>query len=319
MSNKNKNKAKKNGKSTLTLIQEILGVIGGIVGSIMAIYGFIKTFRDDVDGFAWLLFLGGTIWLIVLWQMFHRQKTYAYIYLAITIVGGIAGWVGWQSQVQAKEDKVIVLIAKFDGPEDEYGLRDEMIEQLRKTTKGYEDTEIITAEETVTVAQGSEYARKLGEKYQADLVIWAWYKPTEDPNITIHIENMSIQNISFLNESEVYKPKATLLDLESFEIQRKLGSETGTLITFISGVVQFKSGETVTAISRFEKLLDVNDLSTYINPRDVNYLLGYMYSSSGEIDKSLSYVEEAIKLDPYFPLSYNLRGLIRLDLSSRSK
>ncbi|MBE7432380.1 MAG: hypothetical protein HS100_00550 [Anaerolineales bacterium] len=162
MSNKNKNKAKKSGKSTLALVQEILGFIGGIIGSVMAIYGFIKTFRDDIDGFNWLLFLGGAIWLIVLWQMFQRQKTYAYTLLALTIVGGVAGWVGWQGQTQAKEDKVIVLIAKFDGPEDEYGIRDEMIEQLREATKGYEDTEIIAAEEMVTAAQGSEYARGLG-------------------------------------------------------------------------------------------------------------------------------------------------------------
>lgn len=316
MSNKNKNKAKKSGTSTLTLVQEILAVIGGIVGSVMAIYGFIKTFRDDENGLSWLLVLGGLIWLITLWNMFQKQRVYAYIYLAVTIIGGVSGWAGWQGQVQGREDKVIVLIAKFDGPEDEYGLRDEMIEQLRESTKGYEDTEIIAAEEMVTAAQGSAYARELGENYQADLVIWAWYKPTEDPNITIHLENLSFGDIFILNESETYQPEATLVDLETFEIQRQLGSETSTLITFISGAIQFNSGETNVAISRIEKLLGANDLSTYINPRDITFMLGYMHSSIGEMDRALYYLGDTIKLDPSYSPPYNLRGLIYLAMGN---
>lgn len=314
MSNK-KNKTKKNRKNFLTLAQEILTISGGIAGSIMAIYGFIKTFRDDASGFGWLIFLGLAIWLIVLWEMFQRQKLYAYSWLILTVMGGAIAWVGWQGQVQAQEDKVIVLVAKFDGPEEEYGLREEMIEQLRETTKDYDDTEIIASEEVVTVTQGSEYAYKLGEKHHADLVIWAWYRSTNDPNITIHIENLSSEEISALNESETYKPEAALVDLESFEIQRRLGSETSTLISFITGIIQFKSGNIEIAIGRLENILNEDDISTYINPRDVNFMLGYMYGSTGRFEQSLFYVDEAIRLDPNYSALYNFRGLVYLELA----
>lgn len=308
MSNKNKNKAKKSGKSALTLVQEILGVIGGIVGSVMVIYGFIKTFRDDVSGFTWLLFLGGAIWLYVIWQMFQMQKVYAYVFMAVTVVGGVAGWAGWQGQVQAKEDKVIVVIAKFDGPEDEYGLRDEMIEQLREATKGYEDTEIIAAEEMVTAAQGSEYARALGGDYHADLVIWAWYKPTENPNITIHFENLSTSQIESVNESETFQPEVTLAELESFDAQRKIGSETKTLVVFITALLRFESEDYSEALKRFESILLEEDISTYIEQKILYNNIGILYYRQGDLNKSIQSFTKAIELDPEFAYAYDNRG-----------
>ncbi|MBK8783036.1 MAG: hypothetical protein IPO22_14800 [Anaerolineales bacterium] len=230
MLNKNKNKAKKSGKSTLTIVQEILGVIGGIVGSIMVIYGFIKTFRDDVSGFTWLLFLGGAIWLYVIWQMFQMQKVYAYIFLAVTVVGGVSGWVGWQGQVQAKGDKLIVLIAEFDGPEEVYGLRNEIIESLSKDFGNNDDVEIQTVNEIITPESdsGSARARQLGDKHQADVVIWGWYRPTENPNVNIHIENLSAKQLEVyypFDESSTYQPETTLKDLDRLLFSRKSGTK----------------------------------------------------------------------------------------------
>lgn len=308
MSNKNKNKAKKSGKSTLALVQEILGVIGGIVGSVMVIYGFIKTFRDDANGFTWLLFLGGVIWIVVLWQMFQRQKAYAYIFLVLTVIGGVAGWVGWQGQVQAKEDKVIVFIAKFDGPEDEYGLRDEMIEQLREATKGYEDTEIIAAEEMVTAAQGSEYARELGGDYHADLVIWAWYKPTENPNITIHFENLSTFQVDSFQESETYQSDATLAELETFEAQKRIGSETKTLVLFITGLVRLEAGDYAEALDSFNKVISEEDISTYIDQKILYNNIGISHYLLGDLEKAIQNFSMAIELDPKFAIAYDNRG-----------
>src|SRR5574341_575088 len=94
---------------------------------------------------------------------------------------------------------------------------------------------------------GSSRARELGKNLQADIVIWGWYRPTENPSITVHIENLSPIQIETLQKSEIYKPQASLAQLESFEIQRKLGSETSTLISFIEGTLKYKSGDFQTA------------------------------------------------------------------------
>lgn len=308
MSNKNK-KARQSNKTPLTRTQEILGIIGGIASSLMAIIGVIKTFRDDVNGFTWLIIVGLMIWLIILWQMFQGRRVYAYVLLALSLAGGATGWLGWQSRTQATEDKVIVLVAKFDGPEDTYGLRDEMIEQLRETTKGYDDTEIVAAQELVTVAQGSGYARELGGKYKADLVIWAWYKPTEDPNITIHIENLSTTEIGFLQESQTYQPQATLDGLRSFQIQRKLGSATSTLISFLTSILNFNVGRYPVAVERLEQILNADDLSTYIDPETLYLYAGLLYNESGDFEKSIWSYDKALNLNPNEASAYNNRGM----------
>ena len=96
---------------------------------------------------------------------------------------------------QENQNKVIVVIAQFDGPEETYGLRNQILEQLNTSLGGDQDIKIIPINETVTIAQGSDYARQLGKQYQADLVFWGWYRPTENPNLTLHIENLSPANL----------------------------------------------------------------------------------------------------------------------------
>ncbi len=310
--------------------REVLAIFASITGLISSVLAWLDIVQYGQMGYQNFLWTGivvfVVIWGIVLWLLYKQKNIYLNIWLAVTIIVGLAAGIGWTSnqraeeeRIRAREEKVIVLIAKFDGPEEEYGLRDEMLEQLRETTKDYDDTELIAAEELITVAEGSDFARALGEKYQADLVIWAWYKPTEDPNITIHIENLSA-DIFILNESEIYQPQATLIDLEAFTIQRKLGSEASTLITFISGVIQFKSGDINSAISRIKTLLDKQqDLSTYIRPVDLNYTLGYMYKSKGDDDASFFYLSEAINADRDYSPAYNLRGLVWLDMGKNEE
>ena len=46
------------------------------------------------------------------------------------------------------ENKVIVLPAKFDGPEEKYHVREEILKQLRPAVREYEDMEIVPREES---------------------------------------------------------------------------------------------------------------------------------------------------------------------------
>ncbi len=115
----------------------------------------------------------------------------------------------------------------------------------------------------------------------ADLVIWAWYKPTDTSNITIHIENLSTTEIKTLQKSETYQPQATLADLKSFEIQRKLGTETSSKISFLTGLLRYKAGDYRLALERFEQVAQVDDISTYIDPSTLYFYLGYLHNKSG--------------------------------------
>jgi hypothetical protein len=302
-------KPKKRSINSLGFIKEALTLIGGLAGSILAVYGLVRTFKDDVQGFSWLIPVGIVIWLIIIWRLFQVRKITAYSLFIISVLTGVVGWIGWQSQVQATENKVVVLVAQFDGPEETYGLHDQIMEELLQATKGYNDTTIIDGKDVVTAGQGSEYARELGEKEKADIVIWAWYRPTDDPNITIHFENLSTTQIEVLQESETYQPQSTLADLESFEIQRKIGSETSTLISFLTGLLRYKAGDYQIALERFEQILVEADISTYIKIETLYSYMGFSHFVLREFEQSIQDYDKAIELNSDLFDAFNGRGI----------
>ena len=297
--------SKRGKKNSLRLIKESLTLVGGLSGSILAIYGLVKTFKDDAEGFSWLIPVGVVIWLIILWRLFQVRKTTAYSLFIISILVGVVGWISWQSQVKATEDKVVVLVAQFDGPEDTYGIGRQMMEDLLAATKGYKDTQIIAGEQVVT---SSEYARELGEKAKADLVIWAWYRPTENPNITMHFENLSDKQIRSLSESETYQPTSTLAELESFEIQKKLGSETSTMIVFLTGLLRYEAGDYQIALERFDQTLQYQAALTTIDLSSLHFYRGFSEYELGLFKEAIDDYGKVIQLNPDLSEAYVNRG-----------
>jgi tetratricopeptide (TPR) repeat protein len=293
------------------VVASILGSITFLVGAIVNWLDFINKLREGYQQFLWLaLVILGVIWLIVLWLLFKQRNVYGILWLAVTILAGVVVWNGWHSYIQAREDKLVVLIAKFDGPEEVYGLRNEILEKLNENflndaTVGIESVnEIITPEGD----SSSPRAAKLGKSLQADLVIWGWYRPTENPNITIHIENLTPTQIEILKESETYEPKATLAQLESFEIQKQLGSETSTLISFLIGMLKYKTGDYQAAIERFEQVLLQNDISTFLSRFDLFFNLGYSYNELGDYQRAVQNYDQAIDINPESAAAYFNRG-----------
>lgn len=300
-------KPKKGSSDSLGFIKEALTLIGGLAGSILAVYGLVKTFKEDATGFSWLIPVGIVIWLMILWRLFQTRKAMAYSLFIISMLAGVIGWIGWKSQVRATQEKIIVLVTEFDGPENNYGLQRQIVEDLRVATKSYLDTSII---ESTVVAVSSEQARELGKEENADLVIWAWYRPTDDPNITVHVENLSPIDITSISESEMYQPQATLAQLETFEIQRQLGSETSTLVSFLTGMMRFKAADFQEAIVRFDYILEADDVSTFIDRYDLLYNLGYANEALGNYQTAIQHYDLATDINPQRPEAYESRGVI---------
>lgn len=290
------------------LVWKVLASVFTFSGSMVAIYELVNYFRSDAGTFYSIIFpgLGIIIWIVILFQLFRKKNPYAILLLSFTILGGVVGGIGLRSYNQTQEDKVIVLVAQFDGPEETYGLRRQVMEDLIDATKDYDDTVIIEGNELVT---SSEYARELGIKAKADLVIWAWYRPTENPNITIHFENLSTAQILALKSSEVYEPQATLAELESFDVQQKIGNETKTLIEFIAGIVSYQAGDYQKALSRFEPILLEKDISTYIDPGTLHYKIAESYMELGNYKEAVETYNRLLILNPNDSGAYNNRGV----------
>jgi tetratricopeptide (TPR) repeat protein len=316
------------------LLKKLWLPVAGFISVVTLAYNFYKLWLGDQ---ATITYISAGALLIVLsillgWVWFSKRtvvqrkksrneprysKTYRQISLGLFgilwLSTGLGGWLLYenqQSQAETIEKKVIVLVAQFDGPEETYGLHDQIIEDLHQATKEYNDTVIIDSRETVTAGQGSEYARELGKKENADLVIWAWYRPTENPNITIHIENLLPAEFTSIQESEIYQPQATLAQLESFEIQRQVGSETATLVTFLTGLLKLGSGDYQTAVERFEQMLEEDDLSTFVRRSDLYFNLGYSYDELGEYKRAIENYDKVIEINQRDVSAYNNRGIV---------
>jgi tetratricopeptide (TPR) repeat protein len=216
-----------------------------------------------------------------------------------------------QQAQQELKDKLIVVIASFDGPEEIYGLRNQIIEGINVEFSNSEDVKVVALKDVISPEKGSEYARSLGEEYFADLVIWGWYRPTENPNINIHIENLSSKQFEPLGESEIYQPVISLPELESFSFQQQAGRETSALLSFLNGLVKYQSGDYHSAINSFDK--SISNLSTQ-PPIIKNLPQFYFYRANSylilkDFFLALEDYSKAIELDPKYVAAYNNRGV----------
>jgi tetratricopeptide (TPR) repeat protein len=303
--------AKKRRGVNWDLVWKVVASVFAFAGSMVAVYELVNYFRSDAKTFYSIIFpgLGIIIWVAILIQLFRKKNPYAIPLLVVTILGGVAGGIGWRSYNQTQEDKVIVLVAQFDGPEEKYGLHNQVMEDLRQSTKGYNDTVIIAGNEVVTAGQGSEYARELGKNVKADLVIWAWYRPTENPNITIHIENLTSYKFVTSQENEPYQFAANLSDLESFDVQKRIGTATTSLISFLAGYIRFQNDDCNTALDYFDDALKAEESSMFANRKYILLYAGECGITLGHYQLAIKYLDQAIDIDPDFDIAYNDRGL----------
>lgn len=320
--------------SPLELLKKLWLPVAGFIGAVTSTYNFYQLWLGDQENVTAFTAGAGLIVLVLvlIWMGFgYRNKTrdavwppgakvtekifvYAPLYrkssriaLIVIFIGMVVSVWSLKQHRQVLQEKLVVLIAAFEGPEEVYGLRNEIIENLNADFAGDKEIEIVIVDDVVTLTQGSEYARKLGKRRLADVVIWGWYRPTEDPNITIHIENLSPAEILDLQESNTYQPQATIAQLESFEIQRQIGSETSTLFSFLIGILRFESYDYKTAIEHFEQVLEEKDLSTFINQFDLYFSLGYSYDELHYYHIAIQNYNRAVEINPH-KAAFNNRG-----------
>ncbi|MBE0681289.1 MAG: tetratricopeptide repeat protein [Anaerolineales bacterium] len=318
----------------LELIKKLWLPIAGFLGAITLAYNFYQLWLGDQTTITYFTACGGLIVLVIVlgWvrlskkTVVNKKKTkheprYSAIYrrialglLGIVVVGsGIGGWLLYKnsvSQAEALEKKIIILVAQFDGPEETYGLRAQIMEELHNAAKENSDVVIVDSQEIVTSGQGSNYARGLGEKENADLVIWAWYKPTDNPNITIHVENLAYGHLP-IKSSETLQPTADLSELKSFSFQQQAGQEARALIFFLTGFIDFRTNNYESAITRFDSALANLSAQPHLinNPADIYFYRGFANLYLNQHQRAIQDFDKAIQLDPNLDAVYNNRGI----------
>ena len=244
----------------------------------------------------------------------QKWRNLAKITLVIFVLSGIGIGYGYvranQKAVQARKEKVIVLLARIDGPKPkEYGVTDQLIVKLDEQFGDSPNILLETVSEAITEDQGSPYARALGEEYQADLVIWGWYNATSsDALLTIHFENLTEQQVLPLESSESHQLQAAVAELDSFSLQQKLGDDLSRLVFFIRGMSYYEAGAYDQALADFELIVTTND-HLFLKEVIIYFYRGNVYNYLGQYERAIEDYDQALDINPQYAAAYNNRGV----------
>lgn len=346
------NAAKPSKFSLIEIVQKTWLPLIGFFGGVVSIYEFVDYWRSDRLTINWIIIsVGLLLWFVGLayvgFSLEKEQKgsilvnerseksierfvkqfphwfRLARVLLALSFVVLVLSAFAYRYHVdeirRIRQEKIVVLIASFDGPENTYGVQNKLIEKLRSETSGFEEVSIVPIKEVITTIDGSEYARKLGKENDADLVLWGWYRPTENTSFTVHVEMLAPNEYSeyALNDSETFEPLVLLNSMNSFSWQQELGTDMSALVVFLSGLLYQRDGVYSESAVRFTKALELSSKSdAIVNDSDVLLYRGGAYSMSGKNQDAISDFDLIIANDPQYELLYlvyNERGATYAD------
>lgn len=216
-------------------------------------------------------------------------------------------------------DTITILVANFRGPDPEnYLVTDKIIQGLVAATVEYPDIHIEPLGETITLTTGSKggsaYARDIGTKRKASIVLWGFYgAPSEQVAISIYFEVLRPPRSLSLRQN-LETQTLSIADLKGFKIQTRLSQEMSYLVLLTVGLARYESGDYEGAIDRFTKALAQSKApDRIIDPADIYFYRGtayYFKADANELDHAFVDFDEAIKLKPDLAEAYVSRGII---------
>jgi tetratricopeptide (TPR) repeat protein len=321
--------------NVLNWIKNIWAPIAGFISAVILVVEFFQLWKGDRALVSWATAELGllTFFFILLWIGFSKedyakslllptgyhskQPRYPRLFLlarlgivVFFLVACVAG-VSLYNRMLLLESKIVILVSNFDGPDPQnFRVSDILITKLEDGLKNYNDVALITVNDDITAQEGSQAARQLGKRYQADYVLWGWYGVTNsNALLTLHVENMNPQLTLPMGASGLSQKITSISDMESFTLQQNLASQMTALIQFISGLVSYNAKHYDYAISRFSDALNEGQWNDdLISQSAVFFYRGNSYYSKQEYEYAVADLSRAIQINPKLSMAYNNRG-----------
>jgi len=194
--------------------------------------------------------------------------------------------------------RTIVLVANFVGPEgrDEYGVTDHILKQLRDELADEPRMEIGHLDEFITIGQGSEYARRVGNDHKATIVIWGRYMVTPHM-VKVWAEFEMLREAANRVPIGATEQIARVAQLNSFQVQTELAERMTAFVAFVKALLLFDQNRNLEAQKLFavaqERWPENVDVATDLA---LEFYVGTNFLVLGRANEALPHLKRADSL-----------------------
>ena len=237
--------------------------------------------------------------------------------IPILFFGGLAGWNWYKNQPSGK---FIILVADFDGPDQQnYRVTEKIISQLRDATKKYIDVQVKTLSETIKEHDGNELARKKGKEAKASLILWGWYGVTKSAALvtTNFVIINKPKNLPFIDIKETLI--ADVGEIDSFRLQEELSEKSSYLSLLCLGLIRYEANDYDSAIEIFSNGLKHKPDKAILNPSMLYFFRGNSFINKQLYRRAIDDFDKSIGLNPNLAIAYSNRGIAYVKIGEDDK
>lgn len=210
--------------------------------------------------------------------------------------------------------RVKILVAVFEEPGAlNYRVTDNILSEIRLKTDDYEDVKIVPLDKHITVREGKEVARQIGQEEKADIVIWGWYYTTrERAQVSVNFELLKKPDgLPKLGEEARGQLRTMEVEaLERIEIQIDLAQEITYLSLVTLGISCHAANDWDGTIHRLTSALkSVKVLPKALDPATIYFFRATAHLFKGENEQALADCKKAIELNPNLAEAYVNQGV----------
>ncbi len=333
--------------SNLPKSQKYLTYLSWIFAGIMMLGGFIGVINDTLDLITLPVSIVGTVLIVVLyfgaqqylkrfpWRTEYGRVSRLNIGMILPLVGmAVLLWLPQILQLipepcvfpPAIEDEALIIIATFHHTEGvvDVAAHDEIRRTIQQNIDSLNLENVrVEVEPTVIESANRDEATRLGEKYNAALIIWG-----SDTGVRIEVKFLNLREPNFVtSETTISETERTQLakpdEFNQFIIE-ELPSQLAYLSLFALGKAEVNQKNYEQAIFLIVKALDsLPDSSNVSNDElalgETYSLLGLTYQATKQLPQALSYHDRAIALNPEYAAGFNNRGMVHHELGAYGK
>ena len=265
---------------------------------------------------------------------FPKLRRWAFAGMIFLPVLTIFGFVVAEYIERRPSNKIIVLVADFQGPDQKDPVTPAVINKLRLGAEEFSAEEFLEVEikglgMTIAEQEGSATAREKGKEKKASIVIWGSYDDALTG--TVHIETLGEQRqltsqyisartsryvgsrtsryVGRRRNREQVDYSASVVNKPGLTVKESLAGDMSLITLLLAGFIYYESEDYDQAIRRFSRALEQKTSAHLVNYQsDLLFFRGISFSFKGDFDSAISDYDQAIKLKPDDADVYKHRG-----------